>query len=128
VKPAIYTCITCRYSAAEREGGDGRTGGEMLSALIAEAALMLPQPDSFLLKTTKCFMGCERHCNVHLRAPGKFGYVIGALPPTTESAAAVVDYFARYMESEDGRVPMREWPQALRGHFTARVPPWEDAG
>ena len=59
---------------------------------------------------------------MHVRAPSKPGYVLCELPPTAESARALLDYAALYAASSDGAVPYRTWPAPLRGHFLCRVP------
>ncbi|RZM36347.1 MAG: DUF1636 domain-containing protein, partial [Sphingomonas sp.] len=63
------------------------------------------------------------HCSIHLRAPGKVGYLLGRFTPDTEAARAILDYAVRYADSEQGRVPFKQWPQGIKGHFIARTPP-----
>src|SRR5262249_14250410 len=75
------------------------------------------------LARMSCLMACTRHCTVHLRAPGKLGYVIGDFEPTEASAQVVFDYVAHYRESPTGQVPYRLWPPGIKGHFIARTPP-----
>ena len=36
-------------------------------------------------------------------------------------------YAEMHAESETGRVPFREWPQEVKGHFITRHPPLPDA-
>jgi predicted metal-binding protein len=57
-----------------------------------------------------------------LRSPGRVGYVIVELEPTSSSARALLDYADLYLRSEDGAVPYRCWPQELKGHFHCRTP------
>ena len=125
MKPTIYTCVTCRYSVDEREH-EGQTGGELLAQWIETLAAKDPERAPFTRKTTRCFMNCKGHCNVHLRAPGKLSYVLGRLPPTRDGATAVLAFFDRYLASEDGRVPKSERPEAVRNGFLVRIPPWEN--
>ena len=68
-------------------------------------------------------MGCERHCNTAITAPGKLTYVLGMFTPTDASAEAVVEYAEAHAASETGRVPFKQWPQGVKGHFVARIPP-----
>ena len=74
------------------------------------------------IRTHECLMACESHCNVAMRAEGKICYVVGRMPPDRDSARALLNYFSQYMQSETGRVPYRNWPKAIKGHFVARVP------
>lgn len=71
-------------------------------------------------------MACDSHCNVAMRAEGKICYVVGRMTPDAESARTLLDYFTQYLQSETGRVPYRNWPQGIKGHFIARVPPLQE--
>ncbi len=114
----LYVCETCAFSAEEKLR-DGRTGGEILGALVAERAARSPEVE---FVAHSCLMGCEHSCNVALQSLGKLSYVIGAFSPTEESAEAIVEFAEKYAASETGRVPYREWPQGVKGHFIARIP------
>jgi len=120
----IIVCDTCRYSVEDKtvqiEDGTEKTGGELLAEKIEQQA---QQVEGVEVRRQSCLMGCERHCNTAVTAPGKLSYVIGKFDPTAESAEAVVAYARLHAESEKGQVPFREWPQGVKGHFVARIPP-----
>lgn len=114
----IFVCDTCRFSAEEKIAPDGRTGGEILAeAMEAEAA-----EAGIDVRRVSCLMGCDRHCNTAISAPGKLTYVLGRFEPVSGSAEAVVAYAGLHRDSETGRVPFKEWPQGVKGHFVARIP------
>lgn len=115
----LYVCDTCAFSAEEKLR-DGRSGGEILGNHVARLTAKTPAVE---FVPHSCLMGCEHSCNVALQCPGKITYVIGAFRPTVESAEAIVAFAEKYAASETGRVPYREWPQGVKGHFIARVPP-----
>lgn len=115
----IFVCDTCRYSPQDKIGPDGRTGGEILAESIEMLAAEAPD---LLVRRQSCLMGCERHCNTAITAPGKLTYVLGMFTPTAASAEAVVEYARHHAASETGRVPFKQWPQGVRGHFVARIP------
>lgn len=117
----LYVCATCRFDATARER-DGRSGGALLLEAI-EQQLRATPVDGLRLATTRCLMACNRHCTVHLRAPGKISYVIGDFAPDRAAAATLLDYIARYRRSDSGQVPYSTWPQGIKGHFIARTPP-----
>jgi predicted metal-binding protein len=120
----LYVCETCRFEANAREH-EGRTGGEIFLAALAEQLHTAPRPD-LQLKSTRCLMACSRHCSVHLRAPGKISYVIGDFTPDREAAATLLDYVGKYQQSESGQVPYNTWPPGIKGHFVARTPPLDE--
>jgi len=115
----IFVCDTCKYSPEEKFHGD-KTGGEIL----AEHVETIAEDDAALtVKRVSCTMGCERHCNVSVTAPGKLTYVIGKFLPERESAEAIVEYARLHHAAETGQVPFKQWPQGVKGHFVARIPP-----
>lgn len=114
----LIICDTCAWGPDEKVR-DGRTGGE---ALLAEVLAAGGRP-GVTVERHSCLMGCAHSCNVALSEDGKIGYALGSFTPDAESAAALLDYAAKYAASETGQVPYREWPQGVKGHFVARIPP-----
>ena len=120
---AVVVCSTCRLSPEQREDGEGRRGG----ALLAQALRAVQAGDSAYadveVQEMPCLFACQRHCAVHLRAPGKVGYVLGDFTPDEAAARAILDYAVRHAASEEGVVRYADWPQGVKGHFIVRTPP-----
>jgi len=57
-----------------------------------------------------------------IQAEGKLNYVLGKFEPNSDDAQGIVNYAKLHADSEKGQVPYREWPQAIKGHFRARLP------
>lgn len=121
--PSVVVCSTCRVSAEEREDADGVRGGALLAAALRAASAGDETLVGLAIEDMPCLFNCAQHCSIHLRAPGKIGYVLGRFEPTAEAARAILDYAAAYMASEEGVVPYRRWPEGVKGHFIVRVPP-----
>ena len=121
--PALVVCNTCRFSAEEREDAQGVRGGARLVAALREVKAGESALDGLAVEEMPCLFNCTQHCSIHLRAPGKIGYVLGRFEPTAEAARAILDYAVAYMASEEGVVPYRQWPEGVKGHFIVRVPP-----
>jgi predicted metal-binding protein len=118
----IVMCSTCRFSASEKTGPEGLTGGEVLIGHM-RAALAVRGSFDAGLQTQACLWNCKRHCSVILRDDRRFTYFTGDHEPTREQAEAILDWFTAHGETETGEVPFRQWPQRMRGHFIARIPP-----
>lgn len=120
---AVVVCSTCRLSPEQREDGEGRRGG----ALLAQALRAVQAGDSAYadveVQEMPCLFACQRHCAVHLRAPGKVGYVLGDFTPDEAAARAILDYAVRHAASAEGVVRYADWPQGVKGHFIVRTPP-----
>ena len=120
----ITICDTCKREDWGAEA-QGITDGEALAALIeAEVAAT-----GGAVKTRRysCLMGCTRACNVTIQAQGKLNYTLGEFTADTDAAKGIVRYAALHASSASGQVPYREWPQAIKGHFTTRHPPLNES-
>ena len=117
----IVMCSSCRHSATEKTGPDGRTGGEILIAHMRD--VIAARRSGVGLQTQVCLWNCKRHCSVVLRDDQRFTYFTGGHEPTREQAEAILDWFTAHGDSETGEVPFRQWPDRMRGHFIARIPP-----
>jgi predicted metal-binding protein len=120
---SLVVCNTCRFSAEEREDGDGVRGGARLVAALRAEKAADERLEGVAIDEMPCLFNCTQHCSIHLRAPGKIGYVLGRFEPTAEAARAILDYAIAYAASEEGVVPYRQWPEGVKGHFIVRVPP-----
>lgn len=114
----ITVCDTCKQ-AGWAESGATSTHGEELATLVEAAAQGNPNVN---VRRHSCLMGCERACNIAIQAEDKLVYVLGKFDPDQESADGIVEYATLHANSETGQVPFREWPQAVKGHFVARLP------
>lgn len=119
---AIVFCATCRFPDKEKVNGDGVTGGEMLAREM-EALLAETGRDDVYVERQECLWSCTEHCNVLLRDTEKFSYLTGRFAPERDSAESLLEWFDMHGESDEGAVPFRQWPDGMRGHFIARLPP-----
>ncbi|WP_424927576.1 DUF1636 family protein [Amaricoccus tamworthensis] len=115
----ITVCTTCRVPEKKDVTDEPPCGEAFIEHMRAAAA----EVEGVSVRPVKCLMGCERSCNVALSAEGKLTYVLGRFEGTAEDAQAVVEYATGHRDSETGVVPFRTWPQGVKGHFVARIPP-----
>lgn len=133
----ITVCETCGFTPDEKMR-DGETGGARLAGHVE--ALVAGRMDDRITHAAEgeqaarlqarrhaCLMGCQDCCTIALSSPGKMTYVLGRFAAEGASAEAIVDYAALYAASDDGVVRYRDWPEGVKGHFVARVPPLNDA-
>ena len=114
----ITICDTCKRDGWQA-GGTGITDGEVLAALVEDAAARAP----VRTRRTSCLMGCTHGCNVAVQAAGKLCYTIGNFVPNRDAAEAIVAYAVLHAQTETGQVPYRQWPEGVKGHFVTRHPP-----
>ncbi|MBB6122834.1 DUF1636 domain-containing protein [Sphingobium subterraneum] len=121
--PSVVVCNTCRLSADRRENPDGQRGGALLAEAMRAVQAGSPDLAGISIQEMPCLFACQRHCTVHIRAPGRMGYVLGDFVPDAASAEAILDYARLYAESEEGVVRYADWPEGVKGRFIARTPP-----
>lgn len=121
--PSVVVCSTCRLSAEAREDEQGRRGGAILAEAMRAVQATEPDLQGIAVQEMPCLFACQRHCAVHIRAPGKVGYVLGDFAPGEEAARALLEYAVHHAASEEGQVPYRQWPEGVKGHFITRTPP-----
>ena len=117
----ITICDTCKRDDWTAETHD-RPHGEDMAALVERHA----EGRAVRTRRVSCLMGCAHGCNIAIQAPGKLAYTLGRFEPTEAAAEAVVAYAEMHAQSDTGRVPFREWPQEVKGHFITRHPPLPD--
>ncbi|VWX54267.1 DUF1636 domain-containing protein [Novosphingobium sp. 9U] len=120
---AVVVCSTCRFSAEARDDESGQRGGALLAEAMRAVQLEEPELASVAVQEMPCLFSCKRHCSVHIRAPGKVGYVLGDFTPDREAAHAILTYALRHAASEEGVVRYADWPAGVKGHFIVRTPP-----
>lgn len=121
--PAVVVCSTCRLSPDQREDAGGQRGGALLAEAMRDVQRADPSLARVAVQEMPCLFACQRHCVVHMRAPGKVGYVLGGFRPAEDAARAILEYAARHSASAEGVVPYGEWPDGVKGHFITRTPP-----
>lgn len=121
--PAIVACNTCRLSSEARDDEHGVRGGAKLVSALQAAKASDPKYEEIAVQEMPCLFACKDFCTVHLRAPGKVGYVLGKFTADDDAARAILDYAVHYAASEFGRVPFSDWPEGVKGHFITRTPP-----
>lgn len=119
--PAIVACNTCRHSAEAQEDADGVRGGARLVQALRNVQAGDERFAGIAVQEMPCLFACTEFCAVHLRAPDKVGYVLGRFTP--DAARDILEYAVHYAASEHGRVPFKQWPQGVKGHFITRTPP-----
>jgi len=115
----VTVCETCKRPGWDAETA-GQTDGERLLAHVLEASDHIP---SVKIRTHPCLMGCDFACNVSIQAEGKIAYAVGTFEPNQDSGEAIVQFAALHAASPTGQVPYKTWPQAIKGHFRARILP-----
>lgn len=120
----ITICDTCKLEGWDATTTD-ITDGEALAALIE--AEVDATGGGVETRRFSCLMGCDHACNITIQSEGKLNYTLGEFTPGAEAAKGIVEYALLHAKSASGQVAYRDWPQAIKGHFTTRHPPLNDS-
>jgi len=120
---SLVVCSTCRFSSAAREDAIGRTGGVVWRDQLEQTLSSHSLGTRLVIEAMPCLFACREHCTLFLRSPGRLGYLLGRFAPSVEAANALLDFASAYLDTEDGYVRYAHWPEGIKGHFIARVPP-----
>ena len=119
---SLVLCNTCKFPDGRKLGDDGRTGGQTLIAELRGLLADLDRHDVNVVEQT-CLWNCTQSCSVAISDTERFSYITGKHVATRAQAEAILQWFDAHGETETGEVPFRQWPDAMRGHFIARIPP-----
>ena len=117
----ITICDTCKREGWTAETSD-HPDGEDMAELVEKHA----KGRAVKTRRVSCLMGCKHGCNIAIQANGKLAYTLGDFTADDDAAKAIVEYAEMHANSETGRVPFREWPLGVKGHFITRHPPLPD--
>jgi len=116
VQTTVYVCTVCRG----KDDPEVRPGQALLEAFDAR---LTPEDRAIVAaEPVECLGVCSRPCTVAMSARGKWTYVLGDF----DSAAHVddlVESARRYTASENGLVPKKDRPEAMRKGVVSRTPP-----
>ena len=113
----LYVCTTCRGLDEGVGIGGQRAGARLYAALAA-----LPAHPAITIEPVECLSVCRRVCTVAFAAPGKWTYVYGGLS-ADGAAETILEGAQLYARAEDGLIPWRLRPEALKSGVVSRVPP-----
>jgi predicted metal-binding protein len=121
-KRSIVICTTCKYADGRKLDDEGLSAGQHLVRAMQQVLAERGRAD-VVVQEQACLWNCTRPCSVVLRDDQRFSYVTGGNTPTAAQAEAILAWFDLHGQSETGEVPFRQWPDLMRGHFIARMPP-----
>lgn len=120
---SIVVCNSCRFPDGRKLNDEGQTGGQVLAAALRSVLSAAQRSDVDVVEQT-CLWNCTQSCSVAIRDSERFSYITGRHEATPAQAEAILQWFDKHGNSPTGEVSFREWPDAMRGHFIARLPPF----
>jgi predicted metal-binding protein len=110
----IFVCMTCRRL---QDAEDFPRPGATLARTAVAAAL----GSGVAVKRVRCLANCARGLSAAMRHPNSWTYMFGELNP--DDGAALIDGALLLAQAQDGLMPWRGRPPALKRGLIARIPP-----
>lgn len=115
-KTTVYVCTVCRA----KDDPEARPGKALLEAF--DARLAAEDRAIVAAEPVECLGVCSRPCTVAMAARGKWTYVLGDFD-TAADVDDLIESARRYTASENGLVPKKDRPEAMRKGVISRTPP-----
>jgi predicted metal-binding protein len=115
-KMTVYICTVCR----QKDEPEVRPGQKLVERL--EARLTPQDREIIAVETVECLGVCTRPCTLAMAAPGKWTIVLGDFD-AEKDVDDLVQSLHLYANSENGRVPKKDRPEAFRRGGVSRTPP-----
>ena len=112
----IYVCTTCK---TPDDPSPIRAGARLFTSL-QEAAQT--QQSDVIIEGVECLSVCKRPCTIAFTDQNKWTYVYGDFT-ADDSADKILECAALYQAANDGLIPWKERPDALKKGVIARLPP-----
>ncbi len=114
----ITICDPCRRQGRD-DSGASEADGERLAAL---AGPWVNGNGAVRTQRQSCVMGCDGGRPVAIQGRGGLAFAPGDFTPDAYTADATT-CAGLHGESPGSRVPCRQWPHRVTGHFNTRHPP-----
>ena len=110
----IYVCTTCK---TPDDPSPDRAGARLIKALEP-----LAHEQGFAVEGVECLSVCKRPCTIAFASKNKWTYIYGDFT-ADDSADKILECAALYQAANNGLIPWKERPDALKKGVIARLPP-----
>lgn len=117
----LLICTTCRVPGVEAAPDAERDGARLLASASALSAPDGVAVEGVAVVGVSCLANCKRALSAAMVRHGGWTYVFGDLAP--DSAPDLLTGAALLAGSQDGLMPWRGRPDALKRGMVARIPP-----
>jgi predicted metal-binding protein len=119
-KHILFVCQSCHRSSEERPKHQPADGTRLLEQLQPLCTDQL-QSNDLEIQPVGCLWTCDKPCAVAFSAPHKPIYLFTNLP-IDETASALLQFGKRYLDSNTGDIPWKQFPEMLQSASIAKIP------
>ncbi len=124
-KAILFVCQACRFDHTDASSEQPSEGAKLLTHLQALHPTWLLL-SALEIQPVECLWTCDHPCVIALSSPQKSTYMLASVPvvdAVEQTAAAVLELSQLYLNSKDGTIPWKQFPEVLQTDIIARIPP-----
>ncbi|MGF1567346.1 MAG: DUF1636 domain-containing protein [Nodosilinea sp.] len=124
-KSIVLICRSCHHSEQRlsEQPADGTTLCDHIHALHQNWS----RQSELEVRGVDCLWTCDHPCSIALMADNKPTYALAKIlikdSNYSEIAEAVLQLSECYLNSKQGNIPWKQFPEVLKTDFVARIPP-----
>ncbi|HEY9691157.1 MAG TPA: DUF1636 domain-containing protein [Oculatellaceae cyanobacterium] len=124
-KPILFVCKSCRYD--HEKSPDIPSDGMVFSDRLLSLYQQWLRRAELEIQPVRCLWTCDRPCAIALSSANKSTYLLANIPIAESSieatAEAVLRFSELYLDSQDGNIVWKQFPEVLQTEMVARIPP-----
>lgn len=124
-KTTLFVCQSCHSSNSRPP--EQPADGQVLCDLIQKLHQNSSRSSELDVCGVDCLWTCDHPCAIAFSSPGKPTYVLAKILVKDsnhgEIAKAVLQLSEGHLDSKKGNIPWKQFPEALKTDFIARIPP-----
>lgn len=123
-KVTLFVCQSCRVNHDHKTDrpAEGKQLFDHIQTLQQEEA----DRTDVDIQPVRCLWTCDHPCAIALSSTHKSTYLVANIATTEATtpaiAAAILQLTQRYLASEDGNLPWKQFPEALQTNLVAQIP------
>lgn len=115
----LFVCKSCNSASIQK--GECKEGSLLLDELFA-LHQDWSRRSELEIQAVGCLWACNHPCVVAFSASDKYTYLFTDLP-CPKIAPALLQFGEHYLDSEDGTILWKKFPELLQSVGMARIPP-----
>jgi predicted metal-binding protein len=123
-KASLFICQSCR--AAHDHEDDRPSEGALLFESIQALQREWVDHSDITIQAVRCLWTCDHPCAIALSSPHKSTYLLANIVTTQVTipaiAAAILHLTQCYLDSEDGNLVWKQFPEVLQTNIVAQIP------
>lgn len=119
-KHVLFVCKSCNAESEQENTADPSDGSKLLNELQSLYQTWTYQV-KLEIQAVGCLWTCSRPCAVAFSATAKSTYLFTNVP--SSEADALLQFGELYLNSDNGDIPWKQFPEVLQTAEVAKIPP-----